>query len=442
MFNIIILGMVSLLTDISTEMVYPLLPLFLTTRLGATPAVVGLIEGIAESLASLLKVFSGYLADLFGRKKPLAILGYGSSTVGKVVLYLAGSWPVVLAARVIDRFGKGVRTAPRDALIADSSTPETRGRAYGLHRAMDTLGAAVGVLLAYYFITAYKGDYGRVFLWAMVPAFLGVAVLFFARETRERARETAADGRAESDAHTSAGAGAGAGTDADADADAGADAGAGAAPDAGASAGTCHGAGPNTGTPVPAVRRRRPPSFQWSKLDRRLRRFLVVVFLFALGNSSNQFLLLRAGNLGFSPAAVLLVYFLYNMVYSVLSYPAGRLSDRIGRKTLLVAGYATYGLVYLGFAFARTPWHVWALFAIYGAYIALTEGVEKALVADIAPLDLRATTIGLHATLVGIGLFPASLLAGFLWNLFGPQATFLFGGVMGLLAAVGIWAVA
>ncbi|MDI6638770.1 MAG: MFS transporter [Bacillota bacterium] len=457
MFNIIILGMVSLLTDISTEMVYPLLPLFLTTRLGATPAVVGLIEGIAESLASLLKVFSGYLADLFGRKKPLAILGYGSSTVGKVVLYLAGSWPVVLAARVIDRFGKGVRTAPRDALIADSSTPETRGRAYGLHRAMDTLGAAVGVLLAYYFITAYKGDYGSVFLWAMVPAFLGVAVLFFARETRARALETATDGRAESDAHTSAGAGAGAGAGADADADAdadagantdagadtcaGADAGAGAVPDAGASAGTCHGAGPNTGTPVPAVRRRRPPSFQWSKLDRRLRGFLVVVFLFALGNSSNQFLLLRAGNLGFSPATVLLVYFLYNMVYSVLSYPAGRLSDRIGRKTLLVAGYATYGLVYLGFAFARTPWHVWALFAIYGAYIALTEGVEKALVADIAPLDLRATTIGLHATLVGIGLLPASLLAGFLWNLFGPQATFLFGGVMGLLAAVGIWAV-
>ena len=469
MFNIIILGMVSLLTDISTEMVYPLLPLFLTTRLGATPAVVGLIEGIAESLASLLKVFSGYLADLFGRKKPLAILGYGSSTVGKVVLYLAGSWPVVLAARVIDRFGKGVRTAPRDALIADSSTPETRGRAYGLHRAMDTLGAAIGVLLAYYFITAYKGDYGRVFLWAMVPAFLGVAVLFFARETRARARGRAADGRGESDvdggagagvsASSGAGAGAGASVDADASAGAGAGAGAragagaaadaearadtcaGAASDADASAGTCDGAGPNTGTPVPVARRRRPPSFQWSRLDRRLQRFLVVVFLFALGNSSNQFLLLRAGNLGFSPAAVLLVYFLYNMVYSVLSYPAGRLSDRIGRKTLLVAGYATYGLVYLGFAFARTPWQVWALFAIYGAYIALTEGVEKALVADIAPLDLRATTIGLHATLVGIGLFPASLLAGFFWNLFGPQATFLFGGVMGLLAAVGIWAV-
>ncbi|MDI7247966.1 MAG: MFS transporter [Bacillota bacterium] len=452
MFNVIILGIVSLLTDISTEMVYPLLPLFLTTRLGASPAVIGLIEGIAESLASLLKVFSGYLADLFGRKKPLAILGYGSSTVGKVVLYVAGSWPAVLAARIIDRFGKGIRTAPRDALIADSSTPGTRGRAYGLHRAMDTLGAAAGVLLAYYFITTYKGDYSRVFLWAMVPAFLGVGALFFARETRTRAGETCTDGCGDGDAHgdvatatTTASVTTAAATTTAADADAtvaaNIGAGAGAAPDAVGSAGVRNGTGPNTGTPVRVARRKGLPSFQWSKLDRRLRGFLIVVFLFALGNSSNQFLLLRAGNLGFGPAAVLLVYFLYNMVYSVLSYPAGRLSDMIGRKTLLVAGYAMYGLVYLGFALAKASWHVLVLFALYGAYIAFTEGIEKALVADIAPLDLRATTIGLHATLVGIGLLPASLLAGLLWNLFGPQATFVFGGVMGLLAAVGIWAV-
>lgn len=411
-FNVIILGLVSLLTDISTEMVYPLLPLFLTTRLGATPAVVGLIEGIAESLASLLKVFSGYLADLFGRKKPLAILGYGSSTAGKVVLYVARSWPAVLVARVIDRLGKGIRTAPRDALIADSSTPETRGRAYGLHRALDTLGAAAGVLLAYYFVVAYKGDYARVFLWAMVPAFMGVAVLFLARETRVDADETAASAE---DSCTGSSA---------ARAD-----------------GRTRGEGGTECRPVPAARRRKPLPFQWSKLDRRLRGFLIVVFLFALGNSSNQFLILRAGDLGFGPEKVLLVYFLYNVVYSVLSYPAGHLSDRVGRKTLLVAGYAMYGLVYLGFAFARAPWHVWALFSVYGAYIALTEGIEKALVADIAPVQLRATTIGLHATLVGVGLLPASLLAGFLWNLFGPQATFLFGGMMGLLAAVGIWVV-
>ncbi|HHY46869.1 MAG TPA: MFS transporter [Firmicutes bacterium] len=381
MFNIIILGLVSLLTDISTEMVYPLLPLFLTSRLGATPAVVGLIEGIAESLASILKVFSGYISDRIGKRKSLAIAGYGSSTIGKVVLFLAGSWPWVLVARVIDRFGKGIRTAPRDAIIADSSTSETRGRAYGLHRTLDTLGAATGVLLAYYFMTTYKGDFTKVFLWSIVPAVLGLAMLALVRETaRSKAALAGANGPMR-------------------------------------------------------------PTFSWSKLDRRLKAFLIVVFIFALGNSSNQFLLLRARNIGFSSTTILLVYFLYNIVYSLVSYPAGRLSDRIGRKALLVAGYLAYGLVYLGFALARAPWHIWALFATYGLYIAFTEGVEKALVADIAPPELKATTIGLHATLVGAGLLPASLLAGLLWNVFGPQATFYFGSMMGILAAIGIWVV-
>lgn len=389
MFNIIILGIVSLLTDVSTEMVYPLLPLFLTTRLGASPAIVGLIEGIAESLASLLKVFSGYISDRFGRRKPLAILGYGSSTVGKIILYIAGSWPVVLLARVVDRFGKGIRTAPRDALIADSANEDMRGRAYGLHRTLDTLGASLGVFLAYYFVTTYKGEFSRVFLWAMVPAILGVAALFFARETTGF-RETAGESAVSSEMASS---------------------------------------------------KAKLPSFNWAKLDRRLKGFLIVVFIFALGNSSNQFLLLRAKDMHFSASDVLLTYLAYNLVYSLLSYPAGRLSDQIGRKLLLVAGYAMYGLVYMGFAFADASWQIWLLFAAYGAHIALTEGIEKALIADIAPVELRATTIGLHATLVGIGLFPASLLAGLLWNAFGPQATFCFGGIMGLLAALGIWVV-
>lgn len=416
MFNIIILGIVSLLTDVSTEMVYPLLPLFLTTRLGASPAIVGLIEGIAESLASLLKVFSGYISDRFGRRKPLAILGYGSSTAGKIILYLAGSWPMVLLARVVDRFGKGIRTAPRDALIADSANKEMRGRAYGLHRTLDTLGASLGVFLAYYFMTTYKGEFSRVFLWAMVPAILGVAVLFFARETagrQEKAGEVAASSEAASGMASRMN-----------------------APEADASHTEVSGQR-KTGFSGKA----KLPSLSWSRLDRRLRGFLIVVFIFALGNSSNQFLLLRARNLHFSASDVLLTYLVYNLVYSLLSYPAGRLSDQIGRKTLLVAGYAMYGLVYIGFAFANASWQIWLLFAAYGSYIALTEGVEKALVADIAPVELRATTIGLHATLVGIGLFPASLLAGLLWNAFGPQATFYFGGIMGLLAAIGIWVV-
>lgn len=377
MFNVIITGITSFLTDISSEMIYPLLPLYLTTQLGASPAIVGLIEGIAESLASLLKVFSGYISDRVQRRKGLAMLGYASSTVGKLLLYLSTSWVWVLGGRIVDRFGKGVRTAPRDALIADSTAEERRGRAYGLHRALDTAGAVVGVGLAYYFLTAYRGDYKAVFLYSLIPAALGVAVLSLARETRVV--------RAAASGHSL--------------------------------------------------------SFNWSALPARLKAFLAVVLLFTLGNSSNQFLLLRAKNLGFTPESVLLLYMAYNLIYALFSYPAGRLSDRVGRKSLLVAGYIFYGLVYFGFALVREASHLWPLFAAYGLYIALTEGVQKALMADLAPVELRATLIGLHATFVGIGLFPASFLAGVLWNAFGAAAPFYFGGAMGLLAALGLWLV-
>lgn len=377
MYNIIILGLTSLLTDISSEMVYPLLPLFLTARLGATPAVVGLIEGVAESLASLLKVFSGYWSDKVGRRKPLAIAGYALSGIGKVLLFFSTSWLWVLWGRVADRFGKGVRTAPRDALIAESSDPGKLGRAYGLHRAMDTLGASLGVLLGYYFLTAYHGDFRPVFLYAFIPAALGVAVLFLVQEKKK----------------------------------------------------------------LPGSGSRRLPVLSWGGLDARLRAFLVVVFLFTLGNSSNQFLLLRAKNLGFSDATVILLYLVYNLTYSLFSYPAGRVSDRLGRRGVLVAGHLAYALVYLGFAVAAHANTLWYLFALYGFYSAFTEGVEKALVAEIAPAEQKATLIGLHATLVGIGLLPASLVAGLLWNLFGPRAPFYFGSLMAALAAFGMYLV-
>ncbi len=375
MFNVIITGITSFLTDISSEMIYPLLPLYLTTQLGASPAIVGLIEGIAESLASLLKVFSGYISDRVQKRKGLAMLGYASSTVGKFLLFLSTSWVWVLGGRIVDRFGKGVRTAPRDALIADSTAKERRGRAFGLHRALDTAGAVVGVGLAYYFLTTRQGDYKAVFLYSLIPAALGVAVLSLARETKA----------------------------------------------------------------VKATASERPLSFNWSALPTRLKAFLAVVLLFTLGNSSNQFLLLRAKNLGFTPESVLLLYMAYNIIYALFSYPAGRLSDRIGRKSLLVAGYIFYGLVYFGFALVREASYLWLLFAAYGLYIALTEGVQKALMADLAPVELRATLIGLHATFVGIGLFPASFLAGILWDAFGAPAPFYFGGAMGLLAALGLW---
>jgi len=377
MFNIIILGLTSFFTDVASEMVYPLVPFFLTAKLGASPAILGVIEGIAESLASLFKVFSGYISDRLRNRKGLTIVGYAASAIGKLMLYVATAWGMVLGARVVDRLGKGIRTAPRDALIADSSAEGKRGTSFGLHRALDTGGAVVGVLLAYFFFTRLaQGEYTPVFLWSVVPAIIGVVLLFLVREAKRKEGEQA-----------------------------------------------------------------QLPSLRWNVLPRKLRLFLIVALVFTLGNSSNTFLLLRAGRLGFSPAAAILLYLVYNIVYGLVSYPAGRLSDKIGRKRLLVAGYAFYGLVYLGFALVNVPqqaWILWALFGLYGLYIGFTDGVEKALVSDLAPVNVRATAIGLHATIVGIGLFPASFIAGQLWDRISPAATFYFGGGMGLAAAIGL----
>jgi MFS family permease len=374
MFNIILLGITSLLTDISSEMVYPILPIYLVTTLGVSPAILGLIEGIAESTASLLKVFSGYFSDKIKARKPFAILGYAGSTLGKYLLFISVSWRYVLAGRVIDRFGKGIRTAPRDALIADSANIKKKGAAFGLHRAMDTIGASIGVLLAYFLITRYKGNFKNIFLVSLIPALLGLIFLFFIKEKKSGVK---------SESHK--------------------------------------------------------VQFKWRALDKRLKLFLAFTFVFTLGNSSNQFLLLRAKDLGNPLPIVILFYLVYNLVYASVAYPAAYLSDRIGRKKILVLGYFFYGLVYLGFAMNKSAVNFWFLFGIYGLYIGFTEGVEKALVADIAPQDLRATAIGLHATLVGIGLLPASLFAGMLWKFLGPAAAFYFGGFMGIFASVGFW---
>ncbi len=374
MLNIILLGITSLLTDISSEMVYPLLPVFLITTLGASPAILGLIEGIAESLASLLKVFSGYFSDKLKSRKPLTILGYAGSTVGKFFLYIASSWGVLLCGRIIDRLGKGIRTAPRDALIADSSKAGSHGAAFGLHRAMDTIGAALGVFLAYILVIRYGGNLKPIFLFSLIPAFLGIFFLFFVKEKKSE-----------------------------------------------------HGA------------KKEKLQFSWRTLDKRLKLFLIFTFLFTLGNSSNQFLLLRAKNSGVSLPQVILFYLVYNIVYALVAYPAAGLSDRIGRKKILVLGYLFYGLVYLGFALNQSLGFFWVLFGLYGLYMGFTEGAEKALITDISSVNLRATTIGLHATLVGIGLFPASFLAGILWKFFGPAAPFYFGAFMGIISSLGLW---
>ena len=374
MRTIFILGLTSLLTDISSEMVYPLIPFFLTATLGAGPAVLGLIEGIAESTASILKLISGMASDRLRKKRAFAIIGYGTSAVGKGVLYLAGSWTVVFGGRLLDRIGKGIRTAPRDALIAESAVKGEIGKAFGLHRAMDTIGAALGVILAWWFLTMKPGDYASVILWSVVPAVLGVVLLFFVTEPRQ------------------------------------------------------------------STTLRKPVTLaSWHTLPPALKRFLGVALLFTLGNSSNTFLLLRAADFGYSPATIILLYLVYNLAYAGLSYPAGRWSDRIGRRWVVAAGYLLYAVVYAGFAFAvetGKDWIPWVLFIVYGLYSAATDGVEKAVIAELAPPELRASAIGLHAMIVGIGLFPASLLAGILWSASGPAVALGLGACTGVLAAV------
>jgi len=373
MRNVVLLGLVSFLTDVSSEMIYPILPLYMSLKLGVGPAIIGLVEGIAESVASFVKVASGYVSDRMNRRKPVVFAGYSLSSISKILFYLSRSWAWVLSGRVADRFGKGIRTAPRDALIAESASADARGRAFGLHRALDTFGAVVGASLAVVLLLGYHGDYRRVFLVSLVPAFLGVAVLLLVKEARKPQGTT------------------------------------------------------------------RGLRFGWSTIDRRLKIFLLIMFLFSLGNSSKQFLILRAKGMGFSDTVSILLYVTFNVVQAVSSYPLGTLSDRVGRRRLLVFGYAAYGAVYLGFALAPSKAHLWALFAAYGLYLGATEGVEKAFVSDLASPGLRATLMGVHATLVGVGLLPASILGGVLWDALGPWATFLFGSAAGFAAALGLY---
>lgn len=373
MQNIIILGLVSCFADISSEMVYPLIPLYLTAAFGATPVLVGIIEGIAESIASLLKVFSGYVSDRFQHKKAIAFSGYATGVIYKIALLFAGSWTGILAARVIDRFGKGIRTAPRDVMVSESADKNSMGKAFGIHKMLDMAGSATGILLAFILLknigdTSYK----TIFALSVIPIMIALLLFFFLHEKREP-RET--------------------------------------------------------------VQR----EHFWkniSKLDRRLKLYLIVTFLFTLGNSSNSFLLLRAADIGFSSSDTILLYFIYNLTASILAVPCGKLSDRAGRKQVLVSGYLTFSVVYFGFAFCNSKLMMTAIFILYGVFTAMTAGVERAFISEIAPASLKGTMLGLHSTLAGIALLPASVIAGVLWNHIGAFAPFVYGGVMSLISAL------
>lgn len=386
--NVVLTGFTSFFTDVSSEMVYPVLQAFVAIILAAKKAilgpVLGVIEGIAESTASLLKVVAGYYSDKMENRKMPTIVGYGTSALAKLLMFLSGiGWYFVLFARFFDRVGKGVRTAPRDALISESMPKNAQGRAFGFQRGMDFAGATLGSLACYFIVLKYMDPITKtlkdvksfyiLFLISVIPAFLGVIFLFFVREKKS------------DDA---------------------------------------------------ANKKEKPkPNLRFRKFDRNLQVFFISQLLFTLGNSSNQFLLLRSQNLGWSLPNVILMYISLNLISTLLSSRFGKLSDRIGRKGLLVAGYALYAAVYIAFGFI-TPganYLLWAFWPVYGLYYAMTEGVEKAFVSDIAPAGSKATALGFYHTIVGVALLPASIVAGLLMTL-SPAAPFLFGGGMAVIA--------
>jgi len=373
--NVIALGFTSLFTDISSEMLVPILPLFLTVTLGATATGLGLVEGVAECVASLLRTTSGWLADHMERRKPLVVAGYGLSGAAKAAIGFATAWPAVLVLRCADRLGKGLRTPPRDALIADVTAAADRGRAFGLHRAMDTTGAVIGPLLGWWLLSHWTAlgaeAYRRVFYVSAVPAALSVLVLvLFVRSGR-------------------------------------------------------HVAPP-----------RRTLAEQAGALGGPFKRFLVVDAIFQLGNSSNAFVLLRTQSAGWSASQVSLVYVAFNVVMALLATPFGILSDRAGRRPLLLAGYGVYALTYGLLALWASRTGVVVAFLLLGVHTALVDGQAKAMIADLVPKDLRGTAYGAHATVVGLALLPASVAAGALWEHVGHSAPFALGAALALVAAM------
>lgn len=372
--NVFALGVVSFLTDVSSEMVYPLLPIFLTTVLGVGFAFVGLIEGIAESTASILKLFSGWLSDKFQRRKALVAMGYSLSSVTQPLLAAVTAGWHVLVVRFVNRVGKGVRTSPRDALIADSISPEARGKAYGFHRSMDNAGAVLGPLLASLLLPILAFSYRSLFLLAAIPAFLAVFVLVAFVSERKPVL-------------------------------------------------------PASGASTPVQISLRP-------FDRRFKLFLGIIILFTLGNSSDAFLLLRAKDAGIRVELIPILWIVLHVVKTLGGMPGGIWSDKIGRQRVIVFGWVVYALVYLGFAFATSASHIWILFAAYGLYYALTEGAERALVADLVPASLRGTAFGAYHFSIGIGALPASLIMGALWQTSGVVVAFSFGASLAFIAAV------
>lgn len=371
--NVLVLGLVSFLTDVSSEMIYPLLPLFVATLPGGSAAFLGLIEGAAETTAALLKLVSGSWSDRIRSRKGLVLAGYGVSALARPLIALAGSPLGVLLVRMSDRVGKGVRTSPRDALIADSSPPGGRGKAFGFHRSMDHAGAVVGPLLATAALYLLANDLRTVFWLAGIPGILAVILIIL--KVREVPREAA---------------------------------------------------------PLSPARKLLPGPLPRGPI----RGYLAILLLFTLGNSSDAFLLLKASQSGMSASRVALLWTAFHVVKMLAAMPFGALSDRIGRKRVIICGWAVYAVSYCGFALADSQWQIWCVFLFYGIFYGLTEGVEKAFVADMAPAEQNGTAFGWYNLAIGVGALPASLIFGVIWTWAGPAAAFAFGASLAGVAAL------
>lgn len=372
--TVIKLGVVSFFADVASEMLYPITPIFLTSVLGASMASLGLIEGIAEAIASLLKTYSGSWSDSISKRKPFVLIGYLFAALAKPLIGFSQIWIHVLGARSLDRVGKGIRSAPRDALIADSAGDQNLGAAFGWHRAMDTAGAAVGPLIAIWFLSLNPDKLRPLYFWALIPGLLSVLVVLSLRE-----RPTAKSQNQKKFVN---------------------------------------------------------PFTSWKLTTSEFKKYIFGWGIFSLTNSSDVFLLMKCKAFGFSTQAVILLYCLYNLIYALTSPYFGKLSDRMDRRKILITGLIIFSLVYLGFSFAAHAWQFWALFIIYGLYMGATDGVGKALAVDLATPQLKATCIGMLGTVTGLCTIIASFSAGLIWDHYGSASTFIFGALGALIAAL------
>ena len=370
--NVFILGLVSLFTDLSSQMVFPLIPLFLITVLGTGAYAVGIVEGAAETTASLLKVVSGYWSDKIKRRKPFVLFGYSLSAITKPLFAFATIWSFVLFVRVIERIGKGLRTAPRDAIVAESSDESVRGKAYGFHRAMDGIGSVSGAALAFLLLPIL--GYRNIFLFAFIPGIIAVFVILFIKEKKTPAKEEE--------------------------------------------------------TKEISIK------LSFKELPMNLKLFIIVSSIFALGHFGYAFLLLRAVDIGLADRMAILLYVLFYIVYTVCAIPSGILSDKIGRKPVLRAGYAIFGITSLGLVFTSNIYSILLLFVTYGIFYAMIDGAQRAFVVDLAPEHLKATALGTFHTAIGLVALPGGYIAGLLWDKISPETTFIYGLTLAVISLI------